>query len=69
MSFELQSQAPGEEWTVVLTQDGQVLRDAQLLTDDEGELDVDAVSDSTDAAEFEANATSDDRHCSATARW
>ncbi len=69
VSFEVQSQSPGEEWSVVLTEDGQVLREARLLTDDEGELDVDAVVDLTDAAVFEATATSGDRECSATARW
>jgi len=56
VSFELQSAGPGETWQVVLLHDDQPLLEGQRLTDEDGEIDVDAIADE-DATTFEATAT------------
>lgn len=46
VSFELQSAAPGETWTVELRHDDEVLLTGERATDEDAELDVDvAVAD------------------------
>lgn len=56
VSFELQSSGPGENWDFVLLQDGDPLLDGTRTTDEDGELDIDAIADE-DAQSFEIAAT------------
>ena len=56
VSFELQSSGPGETWEFVLLQDGDPLLEGERTTDEDGEIDIDAVADE-DASEFEVTAT------------
>jgi hypothetical protein len=56
VSFELQSSGPGETWELTLLQDGDLLLDGTRTTDEDGEVDIDAVADE-DADEFEVTAT------------
>ena len=56
VSFELQSGGPGENWDFVLLQDGDPLLDGTRTTDEDGELDIDAIADE-DARSFEITAT------------
>jgi hypothetical protein len=57
VSFELQSTAPGETWQVVLEQGDTVLLDGERQTDEDAELDVDAVAQESGSDEFTATAT------------
>ena len=40
LEMELTSNTPGETWTVLVEHDGQVLHEAEHLTDDEAEIDL-----------------------------
>lgn len=44
VSAELQSSAPGEEWQVSLVRDDTTLLEGPRVTDEDGEIDVDAYS-------------------------
>jgi len=68
-SFELQSTAPGETWSVVVEQGGSALLRTERTTDEDGELDVDVLvdPDATDAVTVAASY--DGRTCSAATRW
>ncbi len=56
VSFELQSSGPGETWEIALLQDGDPLLDGTRTTDEDGEVDIDAIADE-DAKTFEVTAT------------
>jgi hypothetical protein len=56
VSFELQSAAPGETWELALLQDGDPLLEGTRMTDEDGEIDIDAIADD-DADVFEMTAT------------
>jgi hypothetical protein len=60
VSFEMQSTAPGETWTVSLVQGGTTLLEGERTTDEDAELDLDAPADSNGDKEFTATATSAD---------
>lgn len=42
VAFELQSQTPGETWTVTIQQEGTAILTGERTTDDDAEIDVDA---------------------------
>ncbi len=45
VSFELQSEAPGETWRIELTQDGGTLLSGERTTDEDAEIDVDVFTE------------------------
>ncbi len=57
VTFELQSGAPGEVWQVLIEQDGAPLLEGERTTDEDGELDVDAIARGDAGEEFTATAT------------
>lgn len=57
VSFELQSVAPGEAWSVVLVQGDTTLLEGERTTDEDAEIDVDAIADENGSDEFTATAT------------
>jgi len=57
VTFELQSGGPGESWDVVIAQGETTLVDGTRQTDEDGELDVDAVADEADGKSFTVTAT------------
>ncbi len=57
VSFELQSVAPGESWSVVLVQGDTTLLEGERTTDEDAEIDVDAIADENGSDEFTATAT------------
>ncbi len=66
VTFEVRSSGPGEVWQIVVDQDGEALFEGQRTTDEEGEIDVEAIADDG-ATAFEATATpADGDACTAT---
>lgn len=59
ISFEVRTAEVGEVWTVSLTQDGEEILAGERLTDDEAELDIDAVAQDIDAATYTVTASSE----------
>jgi hypothetical protein len=57
VTFELQSEAPGEMWDVVVEQDGTPVLEGQRQTDEDAELDVDVTVAESDGTSFEVTAT------------
>ena len=68
-SFELQSAAPGETWSVVVEQDGNRAAPAERTTDEDGEIDVDVLVDPDASDAVTVAATYDGQTCSAATRW
>lgn len=68
-SFELQSAAPGETWSVVVEQDGNRLLSSERTTDEDREIDVDVLVDPDGSDAVTAAATYDGQTCSATTSW
>lgn len=67
ISFDLQSIAPGEEWSIQVEQDGTVLFDGERTTDEDAELDLDVPSAGSDrGSDIRVSAVhADGRTCSA----
>jgi len=57
VSFELQSAGAGETWNVLIEQDGTSLLEGERQTDEDGELDADALADGADGTSFKVTAT------------
>lgn len=57
LGFELQSSAPGEAWQVRVLQGDAVVLEGDRTTDEDGELDLDALVDEDGASTFEVTAT------------
>lgn len=67
VTFELQSTAPGETWEVLVEQEGEPLLAGDRQTDEDGELDIDAVGRDGDGDEFTVTATpAEGEPCTAT---
>lgn len=69
VSFELQSTAPGETWSVVVEQGGSPLLHADRTTDADGELDVDVLADPQAGDRVTVAASYDGLLCSAATGW
>lgn len=59
VTYELQSSAPGESWLVLVEQGGTTLLEGERLTDEDAELDVDALGREDGADDFTVTATPD----------
>lgn len=59
VSFELQSMAPDEVWTVQIEQDGQVILQGDWTTDTDAEIDVDTYAQPEDGNEFTVGASNE----------
>lgn len=57
VSYELQTMAPGEVWTVQIEQDGNVLTEGDWTTDADGEIDLDAFTQPENGDEFTVEAS------------
>ena len=57
LTFELQSESPGETWDVVIEQDGRSVLSGERQTDEDAELDVDVVVNESDGKSFTVTAT------------
>ena len=57
VTFELQSAAPGENWEVLIEQDGTAILSGSRTTDEDAELDLDAPADTDGGDEFTVTAT------------
>ena len=57
ISFELQTDAPGQTWEVEIAHDGEVLLSGERETDTDAEVDVDVNAPRDSAGEFSATAT------------
>lgn len=57
LEYELQSSGPGEVWQVSVTQGDSVVLEGERTTDEDGELDLDALVDEDGASGFEVVAT------------
>ena len=69
VSFELQSAAPGETWSVVVDQGGTSLLSTERTTDEDGEIDVDVLTDPDADDRVAVAASYDGQLCSAATRW
>lgn len=69
VSYELQSAAPGETWSVVVEQGGTSLLEAERTTDEDGEIDLDVLADPDADSRVTVVASRGDLLCSAGARW
>lgn len=57
VTYELQSSAPDETWLVLVEQGGTTLLEGERLTDEDAELDVDALGREDGADDFTVTAT------------
>lgn len=57
LGYELQSSGPGEVWQVRVLQGDSVVLEGERTTDEDGELDLDAMVDEDGASTFEVTAT------------
>jgi hypothetical protein len=48
ISFDVSKAVPSEEWAVVITQDGDVIHEQQVLADEDGEVEVSTTVEASD---------------------
>ena len=66
VSFEVQSNEPGQTWQVEIKQGDEVLTEGTRTTDEDAEIDVDAYATEGASGDVTATATQDSRTCTAT---